>query len=182
MLLLGPIMAKIPLSALSGVLLVTSWRMNEWETIKYIFSHKFKGGMVKFLVTMIATIVFDLTVAIIIGVVIALVLTVAKLSKLDINTSDSDGEETTVHICGAMIFANTESIEEMLDTLSQKKNVTFCLDGVSLIDISGAKEFLSLCEQLHDRGVAIKIDGAVDSVSKMLDRSGIASLLDAWTD
>ena len=182
MLLLGPIMAKIPLSALSGVLLVTSWRMNEWETIKYIFSHKFKGGMVKFLVTMIATIVFDLTVAIIIGVVIALVLTDAKLSKLDINTSDSDGEETTVHICGAMIFANTESIEEMLDTLSQKKNVTFCLDGVSLIDISGAKEFLSLCEQLHDRGVAIKIDGAVDSVSKMLDRSGIASLLDAWTD
>ena len=42
MLVLGPVMARIPLSALAGVLLVTAWRMNEWSTIKYIFSRKFK--------------------------------------------------------------------------------------------------------------------------------------------
>ena len=44
LLVLGPVMAQIPLSALAGVLLVTAWRMNEWHTIRYIFSHKFKGG------------------------------------------------------------------------------------------------------------------------------------------
>lgn len=79
LLVLGPVMAQIPLSALAGVLLVTAWRMNEWHTIRYIFSHKFKGAMVKFLATMIATIVFDLTIAILIGVVAALVLSLIHI-------------------------------------------------------------------------------------------------------
>src|SRR5699024_2487848 len=74
MLALGSVMAQIPLCALAGVLMVTAWRMNEWHTIRYIFSKRFKGAMIKFLATMIATILFDLTVAILIGVVIALVL------------------------------------------------------------------------------------------------------------
>ena len=47
MLALGPIMSQIPLSALAGVLLVTAWRMNEWDTIKYIFQGKFKGAILK---------------------------------------------------------------------------------------------------------------------------------------
>ena len=49
MFLLAPVMSKIPLAALAGVLMVTAWRMNEWESIRYIFSHKFKGAMLEFL-------------------------------------------------------------------------------------------------------------------------------------
>ena len=47
MFLLAPVMSKIPLAALAGVLMVTAWRMNEWESIRYIFSHKFKGAMLE---------------------------------------------------------------------------------------------------------------------------------------
>lgn len=90
MLALGPVMAKIPLSALAGVLLITAFRMNEWSTIKYIFSRKFSGAIIKFLATMAATIFFDLTVAIVIGVVIALVMLVIRLSKLEINIDEVD--------------------------------------------------------------------------------------------
>ena len=70
MFLLAPVMSRIPLSALAGVLMVTAWRMNEWESIRYIFSHRFKGGILKFLATMLATIIFDLTVAIALGIFI----------------------------------------------------------------------------------------------------------------
>ena len=55
MFLLSPVMSAIPLSALAGVLLVTAFRMNEWEAIRYMFSHKFKGAILKYLVTMAAT-------------------------------------------------------------------------------------------------------------------------------
>ncbi len=61
-------MSQIPLTALAGVLMVTAWRMNEWEAIHYIFSRRFKTAMITFGVTLLATITFDLTQAILIGV------------------------------------------------------------------------------------------------------------------
>ena len=60
MFLLGPLMSKIPLSALAGVLMVTAWRMNEWKEIHYMFHKHLKTSMIQFSVTMLATIVFDL--------------------------------------------------------------------------------------------------------------------------
>lgn len=59
MLLLAPAMAQIPLSALAGVLMVTAWRMNEWKTIRYLFSHRFKGAILKFGATVAAAVLFD---------------------------------------------------------------------------------------------------------------------------
>lgn len=50
--------------------MVTAWRMNDWEGIRYIFRHKFKSGISQFLITMLATVVFDLTVAFLLGVVL----------------------------------------------------------------------------------------------------------------
>lgn len=120
MLLLGPVMSQIPLAALAGVLLITAWRMNEWSTIKYMFSHKFKGAILKFLVTMIATILFDLTVAIIIGVIVALVLLVAKLSKLGVSVEE-DSSRITIVFTGALLFANTAKVADLYDQIKGKK-------------------------------------------------------------
>jgi len=61
MFLLSPIMSRIPLSALAGVLVVTAWRMNEWEGIKNIFSKRFRGAIWKkihFLFTFKCKIIF----------------------------------------------------------------------------------------------------------------------------
>jgi len=71
MFLLGPVMAKLPLAALAGVLIVTAWRMNEWHEIKEMFSKKIWVSIVEFAVTMVCTVVFDLTIAIVVGVVVA---------------------------------------------------------------------------------------------------------------
>lgn len=45
MFLLGGVMARLPLSALAGVLMVTAWRMNDWAGIRYVFRHHFKSGI-----------------------------------------------------------------------------------------------------------------------------------------
>ncbi len=96
MFLLAPVMSQIPMAALAGVLMVTAWRMNEWNSILYMFSHKFKGAMLEFLATMIATIVFDLTIAILVGVVIGLIFLVSRLSFIEINYEKVDMERLRV--------------------------------------------------------------------------------------
>lgn len=93
MFLLGGVMARLPLSALAGVLMVTAWRMNDWEGICYIFRHKFKSGISQFLITMLATVVFDLTVAILLGVVYSAILYMAKSSHIHVNFSDIDANK-----------------------------------------------------------------------------------------
>ena len=126
MLVLAPVIQYVPLAGLAGVLMVTAWRMNEWEAIKYIFSHKFKGAISKFVVTMIFTILFDLTVAIIVGVGLSLVLMLVRLSKLEINYERVDMDRLgcdddtlkeryknamVAYITGPLLFANTNVLE-----------------------------------------------------------------------
>ncbi len=176
MLLLGPVMSKIPLAALAGVLLVTAWRMNEWHTIKYIFSRRFKGAILKFLVTMIATIVFDLTVAILIGVAVSLVLLVAKLSKLSVHIDENDND-TSVVLSGAALFANTERISEIYDLVSGDKEIEFIMTGLSYMDISAAQELLELVKRLKDDNVKFRFTGVSESVNTMMQRSGINDLI-----
>ncbi len=188
MLVLGPVMSNIPLSALAGVLLVTAWRMNEWETIQYIFSRKFKGASLKFLVTMVATIVFDLTVAIIIGIVVALLLLVNRLARIEINydkvkpermikktTEISDVHKNAVvsYISGSIIFANSQAIAEMEEKVANKSSVIFSMRGVSYMDISGAQVFLELVESLMHQGIPVYICGVSNAVKIMMERSGV---------
>ena len=192
LLVLGPVMAQIPLSALAGVLLVTAWRMNEWHTIRYIFSHKFKGAMVKFLATMIATIVFDLTIAILIGVVAALVLLAVRQSHLEIHFDDVKPQRLqhpedpvadrfdnaeVVYLTGAVLFANCEQITDLAGRFQGRSAVLFSMRGVSYMDVSGAQAFLELLEQLKVQELPVYICGLSDSVRLMMERSGIVELL-----
>ena len=64
MFLLGSVMSQIPRAALAGVLIMTAWRMNDWKVIRGIFQKKLHTAILQFLITMIATVVFDLTIAI----------------------------------------------------------------------------------------------------------------------
>jgi len=67
-LLLAPIIARVPIAALGGVLAVTAWRMNDWPAIKSILQKRFQSELPVFFVTLIATAALDLTKAIILGV------------------------------------------------------------------------------------------------------------------
>ena len=83
MFVLGPVMALLPHSALAGVLMVTAWRMNEWHSIKSYFANNDAIAIASFFITMLATVVFDLTVAIIIGVVFSVLAKTIKKSVLN---------------------------------------------------------------------------------------------------
>ncbi|MCF0238494.1 MAG: SulP family inorganic anion transporter [Sphaerochaetaceae bacterium] len=120
MFLLSPFMAKIPLSALSGVLMVTAWRMNEWSSIKIIFGKKIKTSIAMFLATMVATVVFDLTIAILLGVGLSMVLFVLKVRRnTKIQTTEENGE-TVISVYGTLFFGTQEMLSEEVHNLQSK--------------------------------------------------------------
>lgn len=193
MFLLSPVMSAIPLSALAGVLLVTAFRMNEWEAIRYMFSRRFKGAILKYLVTMAATVVFDLTTAIALGVLVALMLLVRRLSKLEINIESVDasrvsapdevverrfGSARVVYIAGAMIFANAQAVEAIPANIPEECDTAlFSMRGVSYLDVSCAQAFEGAVNKLLGRGMRVGICGLSSETRKTLDRSGITALI-----
>lgn len=192
MFLLAPVMSKIPLAALAGVLMVTAWRMNEWESIRYIFSHKFKGAMLEFIATMLATILFDLTVAILIGVLIGLVFLVTRLSFIEINYEDVDMDRMhvtdpvlcarysnakVVYITGPMIFANTQTVSDIALHVEGADTVLFSMRGVSNIDISCAQTLRELVEGLRKKGVDVAVCGLPTHAMKMMQRTDLKEII-----
>lgn len=191
MFLLAPVMAKIPLSALAGVLMVTAFRMNEWRTIRYIFSHRFKSSIVLFLVTMLSTVLFDLTVAILIGVGVAIIFLLSKLARIEIayakvdharlgNGANPDSRfdnMEVVYITGPIMFANTSRIEEIAGRVQGIGTVLFSMRAVSDIDISGAQSIIGLVEKLRQNGTRVIFCGLSTMANAMLERCGLLELV-----
>lgn len=189
MFLLSPVMASLPLSALAGVLVMTAWRMNEWHSIKYFFSHKMWDAVAKFSITMIATVVFDLTIAIIIGVAFALVLMAVKLTKIEVEVSkvsnskllgkhedvEKDNQNTAVvYISGALFFANSATVISKLRTLSFYDKFIIVLRGVHYIDVSAAQEVLEFVKEIMGKR-ELSFTGARENVMKVLKKTGFVA-------
>ncbi len=192
MFLLGPVMAKLPLSALAGVLMVTAWRMNEWESIKYFFGKGFKRAISKFIITMIATVVFDLTIAIIIGIAYSAVLFIFNAAGLKVDFSkvenkkfkgNADVEERhqntmVMYITGPIFFANVTKLSEALKNLDTSCDQLICsMRGVPAIDITGTEFIMELCEDCIAHNRKIVFCGMNDRVKSMLIRAGVQDKL-----
>ena len=191
MFLLGGVMARLPLSALAGVLMVTAWRMNDWEGIRYIFHHKFKSGISQFLITMLATVVFDLTVAILLGVVYSAILYMAKSSHIRINFSSIDTNklrsvdgkppilETSgvAYITGPLFFGAVDEFNHRMADMPNYDHVILSMRGMPSVDVSGAQAMLELCEALKSQGKTVACCGMTEAVRTYFDRAGITELL-----
>ena len=182
MFLLAPWMAQIPLSALAGVLFITSWRMNEWASIKIIFSKRIKTSIAMFLLTMLSTVIFDLTTAILIGVGVSMILFVVKTRnemtiKVEKPESVSDGIETrVVYIDGSLFFGTQEILTAEIEKLKNEgvKRIVFSLRGVRSIDHSEAEELETIFETSSAEGIDIRLCGLDENVSTIFDRLGMA--------
>lgn len=192
MFVLAPIMSAIPLSALAGVLIVTAWRMNDWENIKFIFNNRFKTGMAKFFITMIATIVLDLTQAIIIGVSFAAILIVVRMTDIEINTADVDDKKLkqmgidhteafnkikVVYLTGTIFFAVTEKIKNKLTDIDDAKVIILSMRGVPVIDLSGIQAMLELVEELGEEGIKVMLTSVQPKVEKKLRQGGLMEII-----
>ena len=193
MFVLAPIMSAIPLSALSGILIVTAWRMNDWTNIKFIFSHKFKSGIVKFLIKMGATVVLDLTQAIVIGVGASIILILFKLTDIDITVSEIEkerleeigidlpkvsGKVRIAYLTGAIFFA---VVDKLVKKLSEQEGVTegliLSMRGVPVIDLSGIQALIELVEELESHGTEVYLTSVQPKVLEEMRKGGLIDMI-----
>ena len=189
MFVLGGVMSAIPLAALAGVLIVTAWRMNDWEIINDIFKRKMRSAISQFFITMAATVVFDLTVAIVIGIVFSLVIFVAKISNIQVTTSEvkpeklADGSKvnekikntSVIYVTGPLYFGTAGKLQEKIEELEDKEIYIFSLRGVPLADISGVQALDDLVARLHEKNKTVYFTAVQPDVMEIFSRSGFSS-------
>jgi SulP family sulfate permease len=188
MFLMAPLMARIPLAALAGVLMVTAVRMSEWDAIRFIFGKRFKTDMIAFTITMLATVVLDLTQAILIGTFLAGAVFLNKIASIDIDVQEVDTERlkqkgietagTCKHVrvaflTGPLFFAATGQFNEAFANLKDTHALILSMRGVSLVDTAGLEAIDHLHERLHQQGGTLMFAGVHDNAREMLERGGL---------
>jgi SulP family sulfate permease len=192
-LIFAPWIKLVPMSALAAVLMVTAWRMNEWHEIRWMFRHRFYSSILLFFCTLFATAYFDLTEAVIIGVVLSSVIFIARISRIrvhltevDLNLLEKHGKDiskikkghkeiTIAYITGPMFFGAANAFRKAFDESGRaiKKNLILSMRGVPLIDVGG----LQLIEELHDQQTAkdgtLLLCAVQPEVRAVLDRAKV---------
>ena len=192
MFVLAPVMSRIPLAALAGVLMVTAWRMNEWEAVQYIFRRRFKTAIITFSVTMLATISLDLTQAILIGAFLSGAVFLNQIASLSVDVQAVDPDKLrqrgiltagecrhvrVAYLTGPLFFAATGQFNEAFTHLGATHALILSMRGVPLVDTSGLQVMLHLHERLRHAGGTLMISGAHNGVRRMLDRGGLLAAI-----
>jgi SulP family sulfate permease len=188
MFFLAPVMSRIPLAALAGVLVVTAWRMNEWEAIRYIFHNRFKTAIITFSVTLLATVALDLTQAIMIGAFLSALVFLNDSASIDIQIQEVDpaklrsrGIENAGHcrhvrvayLTGPLFFAATGNFNEAFARINDTHALILSMRGVPLIDTSGMQALSTLYQTLKKSNIVLMLAGVQPGVQTMLGRGGL---------
>lgn len=180
MIIFAPIMSNIPMPALAGVLIVTAWRMNEWKTINVLFTKRYWSGILLFLITMGCTVIFDLSIAIVIGIIGGCIFFVIKSAAITISVETIDWERmdlpetkkldnwTVVYISGPLFFMSAEKLKNTLADLNQKEGVIFSMRGVPSIDLTARAVFDEFQEKAEMREQTIIYTSLQPEVEKQL--------------
>jgi SulP family sulfate permease len=192
MMLFAPLIGKIPVAGLAGVLMVTAVRSNEWAAIKRIFGKRFKTDMIAFTIAMIGTVVLNLTTAILIGTFLAGAVFLNKIAGIDIQVQDVDTErlkqrgiETSgkcrhvrvAFMTGPLFFAATGQFDEAFANLKDTHALILSMRGVPLIDTEGLEEIHRLYERLHKQGGTLMFAGLHDNARAMMERDGLDEII-----
>lgn len=188
----SPLIAKIPLAALAGVLMVTAVHMVEFGTATRMLRST-RGDALVFGVTAAATVALDLIAAIEIGVVLAgLIALRAVVDTSDFRRDDLSGESIdtqTEHellgehvvayrLDGALFFGATRRFLLELAEVSDVDVVILRCGTLRVLDASGAQAIGELVTQLQDRGISVLLACLRPEHRRLIDSVGALSALE----
>ena len=195
-LFLMPYAVYIPLSCLAAILVQVAYNMSEWKTFKYLLRGD-KSDVAVLLITFFLTVIVDLTVAIEVGVVLAVVLFVRRVmqtSNISVLQSDKlaateDDEAASMEntdrldipagvevyeIDGPFFFGLASRFEELEDMKKPGTKVRIIrMRKVPFIDSTGVNNLKNLCERTSKRGVTVILSGVTDKVLATLEKFGV---------
>jgi SulP family sulfate permease len=188
-------MSYVPLAALAAVLVMVAWYMAEIESFRHLM-HGPLGDRMVLLVTFGLTVVFDLTVAIEVGIVLAAFLfmhsmseVVAVESRISLVEEDEDdfahapqpdqraqlpqGVEA-FQISGPLFFAVANRLDDVLNQFTTTPRVFILrMRLVPLIDVSGVRALRQMIERCRRNGTRVILSGLRRQPSEILAQMGL---------
>ena len=197
LLCLGPLTKHIPMACLAGVLVVVAYNMSEWRTFRALMSNP-RSDVAVLLITFLLTVLFDLTVAIEVGLVIACLLfmkRVAETTNISVLTDEIDpnadvdvalnAEHLTIpdgvevyEIDGPYFFGIANKFEEQMVMLHDRPKIRIIrMRKVPFIDSTGIHNLTILCKTSQREGIRIILSGVNEQVHKTLEQAHFYDLL-----
>jgi sulfate permease, SulP family len=167
------LVGHIPLVALAGVLLVTSWRMVERHTVRAVLTST-RGDALVFVVTAVATVALDLVTAVAVGMALAVLVAVARMAATaqvvpEVIPVEVDGEQEhallsdhvlTYRLDGPLFFAAAARFLAEISVAADVRVVILRLSALDLLDATGARALGEVVEDLEQRGITVLVKGA----------------------
>ena len=196
-LFLMPLAQYIPMACLAGVLVVVSYNMSGWRTFKELLSNP-KSDVGVLLVTFFLTVIFDLTVAIEVGLLMACLMfmkRMAESTQISVITDDLDpNKESDIElheehlvipdrvevyeINGPYFFGIANKFEEEMIRIGDRPKVRIIrMRKVPFVDSTGIHNLTNLCRMSQREGITIVLSGVNPRVHATLEKAGFYELL-----
>ena len=197
-LFLMPLAKYIPMACLAGVLVVVSYGMCGWRSFLELMKNP-KSDVTVLLITFFLTIIFDLTIAIEVGLIIACLLFMKRMSEttdvkaiteeIDLN---QDAEFSTgnldhliipqgvevYEINGPYFFGAGNKFEEIMASFGDRPKVRIIrMRKVPFVDSTGIHNLTNLCEMSKKEGIQIVLSGGREKVNGQLEHAGFYHLI-----
>lgn len=196
-LFLMPLINLIPMSCLAAVLLVVSYNMSGWRTIRSLL-HNPKSDVMVLATTFLLTVIFDLTIAIEIGLLLAVILFLRRVMEntevraysgqleVDENSEMAHHEVLDVNpgvevyeIDGPFFFGVATKFDELMrNTPGRKPKVRIIrMRKVPFIDSTGLHNLETLIRSSREEGIHVVLSGVKDNVRAAIEHAGINHLI-----
>ncbi|MEE0804299.1 MAG: SulP family inorganic anion transporter, partial [Prevotellamassilia sp.] len=193
---LMPLASYIPMSCLAGVLVVVSYNMSGWRTFRELLSNP-KSDVSVLIITFLLTVIFDLTVAIEVGLIIACLLFMKRMTEstqIKVITDEIDANDESdmlleehlqipegvevYEINGPYYFGIANKFEEMMASMDNNPRVRIIrMRRVPFIDSTGIHNLQNLCDMSQREGTDIVLSGVTPAVQQTLERAGFYRLI-----
>lgn len=194
MLLLAPYAKLIPMAALAGILVVVAYHMSEWRQFKSLLKGN-KSDVLILLVTFSLTIIFDLVIAIEVGIVLSSFVVMKRMSdSMSIENAEEaqqNGDSlfedelpalpagiAIYEINGALFFGVAQLFQDTINNLQKKPKVLILrMRHVPFVDATGVYRLKEVIKQFNAQKVTIILSGVNEKVKEDLIKADIYSVL-----
>lgn len=196
LLFLMPLARFIPMACLAGVLVVVSYNMSGWRSFTALLKNP-KSDVIVLLITFFLTVIFDLTVAIAVGLLLACLLFIKRIMetteitaiKEEIHVEDEAGimqdESITIpagvevyEINGPYFFGVATQFEELMSDFRDKSKVRVIrMRKVPFIDSTGIHNLSNFCEMSFKNKIVVVLSGVNPQVHSALQKAGFYDLV-----
>ena len=180
LLVLAPLLSWLPLSAMAALLLMVAWNMSEAHKVVDLLRHAPKDDIIVMLLCMSLTVLFDMVIAISVGIVLASLLfmrRIARMTRLAPVVVDVPDDVLVLRVIGPLFFAAAEGLFTDLESrLEGKRIVILKWDAVPVLDAGGLDAFQRFVKRLPE-GCELRVCNLEFQPLRTMARAGIQPIL-----